>query len=227
MLSASQPGMSEMVGLLIVGAGALGREVLAIAEDCRSAGAELRVKGFLDRNPRALDGHAVDLPVLGDVAGYSFEPDKRFVIALGDPRARARAAASIVQGGGRLHSLIHPQAKLAPRARLGDGCVLAAFCFVAVDARLGRNVFLNNYASVGHDSTVGDDTVLSPYATLNGDVSLGEASFLGTHATVTRGSQVGARVRVTAGSVVYGKVPADALAHGNRAKKRILTHPDD
>lgn len=210
-----------MVDLVIFGAGALGREVLAIANDCRERDPGLNLKGFIDRNPDALEGHEVGLPVLGG-EDYQPGPADYFVIALGDAPLRRRAREWVEARGKHLYTLVHPLASLTPSAQLEAGCVVAAFCFVAVEARLGANVFLNNYASVGHDSVVGQDSVLSPYATLNGDVTLGDGCFLGTHATVTRGATVGSHVRVTAGSVVYGKVPDQALAHGNRAKKRIF-----
>ena len=212
-----------MVDLVIIGAGALGREILALARACIQGGAELRVKGFLDRDPEALTGFDVAVPILADPEHYTPAPEDRFVIAVGDPGRRAAMAATVGARGGRLQTLVHPLAHLAGRAVLGPGCVICAFCFVAVDARLGTNVFLNNYASVGHDAVVGDHTVFSPYATVNGNVTLGTGCFLGTHATVTRGRRVGAWAKVTAGSVVYRGVPERALAHGNRAKSRVLS----
>lgn len=208
-----------MVDLVIFGAGAAGREVLAIANDCRARDPGLVIKGFLDRNPPDLASY--DVPVLG-YEDYQVAAGDRFVVALGDAPQRRWAREWLEARGGQLHTLVHPLAWVGPTARLEAGCIIAAFAFVAVDTHLGANVFLNNYASVGHDSTLGADSVLCPYATLNGDVTAGPGCFLGTHATVTRGATLGSQVRVTAGSVVYGTVPDRALAHGNRAKKRVL-----
>lgn len=210
-----------MVDLVIFGAGANGREVLAIANDCRARDPNLIIKGFLDRNPDALAGYDVALPVLG-YEDYQVAAGDRFVVALGDASQRRWAREWLEARGGQLHTLVHPLAWVGRTARLDAGCIIAAFAFVAVDTHLGANVFLNNYASVGHDSTLGADSVLCPYATLNGDVTAGPGCFLGTHASVTRGATLGSQVRVTAGSVVYGSVPDQALAHGNRAKKRRL-----
>ena len=52
--------MSGEAGLIIVGAGGLGREVYAYAQDCRSAGTlGAQVLGFADDRSDALDGFGV------------------------------------------------------------------------------------------------------------------------------------------------------------------------
>ena len=212
-----------MERLIIVGAGALGREVLGLARDCRAKGAAFEIAGFLDGNPGALAGFNVGVPIIG--AECRPAQDDRFVIAVGDPAERARLAADITRWGGRLKSLTHPLAYVAPSAVLGEGVILAAFCFVAENARLGHNVFLNTYASAGHDVKVGDNAVFSPYAVANGNAVVERGAFLGTHAILAQGCRLGEGARLAAGSVAYRDVPPGHLALGNPAKRRKIAKP--
>jgi len=206
----------QMQNIVVVGAGGLGREVLQIVRDISVAGPALHVKGFVDNNPNCLSGYNVNTPILGG-DDYLPAPDDAFVIAVGDPAIRRKIAAGLTARGGRFTTLIHPTAVVAPSARLAEGCVVAAFCFVAVDVELGAHTFLNTYASVGHDARVGSCCMLSPYAVVNGNTVLGDGVFLGTHATVTPSGKVLGGAKVAAGSVVYGSIPAGRTAMGNPA----------
>ncbi len=214
--------MTEKRELVIVGAGGFGREVLGYAMDIFDAGTPGRVVGFADANPGALNGFDLAVGVLGDLDRIEVYPSTRFVVAVGDPAARRRLAAAVAARGGRLATLVHPTAYLAPGARLGPGCVVCPFALVGTAAAVGTNTAINIYASVGHDATVGQNCVFSPYATANGAVLLGDDVFLGTHATVTPGRRVGRGAKVGAGAVVTREVPAGALAVGNPAKSRVL-----
>ncbi len=200
--------------LVIVAAGALGREV---AEYAAAAGWD--VAGFLDD---ALPAGAVvgSLTVLGrtDVTPARI-PGAR-VIAVGEPLTRRRLADSIP--GVSLETVVHPTAVVSPAARIGAGAVIGPFAFVGPGACVGANVVLNTYASIGHDATAGDHAVLSPYATLNGGASLGAGGFLGTRATILPGMAVGAGSKVAAGAVVSSNVPGGSLVAGNPARGRVM-----
>jgi sugar O-acyltransferase (sialic acid O-acetyltransferase NeuD family) len=200
-----------------VGAGGLGREVFSYARDLGWP-----VAGFADDDPRALDGHALPVGVLGSVDAVDVTPSTRFVIAVGDPALRRKLAAAVVGRGGVLATLVHPRAYVTAGALLGPGCVVCPFAFVGTGARLTTNAVVNVHAAVGHDATVGEHAVLSPYAAVNGSATIDADAFLGTHATVAPGRRVGAGAKVSAGSVVLRDVPAGALAVGNPARSRVM-----
>lgn len=209
--------------LIIIGAGALGREVLVIASDARGAGAAFEVKGFLDKNPSALDSNGAGFPVLGSERDYVIQPEDRFVMALGDPITRDQVACDLEQRGARFISLVHPTAIVVDQAEIADGCVLAQNTFVALNARLDSHVFLNTYASVGHDCVVGRSSVLAPGAVVNGDAVLGESVLIGSNAVVTAGRRLGDRARLGAASVAYRNIAEDCLALGNPAKSKKVS----
>ena len=136
-----------MEGLVIVGAGGMGREVLEYSTQIAGMGLGPSVGGFLDDDPHALDGY--DLPV-GVVGSFSNEEllGGEVVIALGDPRLRQQLRTAVEHAGGTLHSIVHPAAWVASSASVGAGCIVAPGAFVGPNATLGQNVLVNATASV-------------------------------------------------------------------------------
>lgn len=210
-----------MSDVWIVGAGGFGREVLQYAQDAEESGQNIHVVGFLDSNVAALEGFAIDLPVV--------DPSKRgvllsgnVVIALGDPTLRAATRQTVDAAGGTLISVVHPTAWVAATAQIEAGCIVAPGAFVSANAHLARNAVVNVFASVGHDCRVGVDTVLSPHVALSGAAVMGDAVLCGTHVTVTPGVSVGDYARLAAGACITRDVPPGALAAGNPARSRVM-----
>ena len=208
--------------LIIVGAGALGREIHIVAQQAFAKITDLTLKGFIDANPSALYNTNIKLPILGDETEYKIEPDDRFVMALGDPVTRERVATILEARGAQFITVKHPSAVVAPGAELGDGCVLAQFSFVATGAQLMAHVMLNTYASVGHDAMINRSCILAPGAVVNGNAELGKSVLIGSNAVVTPGRRLGHRSRLGAGSVTYKNIGADCLGLGNPAKSNRL-----
>jgi sugar O-acyltransferase (sialic acid O-acetyltransferase NeuD family) len=206
--------------LLVIGAGALGREVAEYA----NATGFWRVEGFIDDGLEA--GSFVGRHrVVGPVARTSLRFDAFVVCAVGDPRIRQSLLRRMELKVDLLAVIIHPSAVVSPSAIVGPGGIVGPFAFVGPNATLGRNCVLNTYASAGHDAVVGDHAVLSPYAALNGHAILGEGVFLGTRATVLPRITVGPGSKIAAGAVVAADLPPSSLAAGNPAKSRVLFQP--
>jgi sugar O-acyltransferase (sialic acid O-acetyltransferase NeuD family) len=207
-----------MSGLLIVGCGGFGREVLNYAFDTGQP-----VLGFVTDGPSGRGVPERGVAVLGTIEEVSFDPAlDRFVIAVGDAVARRSLAIRVARRDGTLASVIHPTAYVARDASVASGCVICPFAMVATNAKVAENTVINTYASVGHDAEVGAHCVFSPYSVVNGNVQLGESVFLGTHATVTPGCHVGAMSKVSAGAVVARNVEPGSLVSGNPAKGRVM-----
>lgn len=207
--------------VFIVGAGGLGREARQYAADTLDHGL-FEVIGFLDdaylTPERGHNGLAA--PVLGAIQSHVPEPDDRYLMAIGDPVVRAKAARDLMSKGATFLTIIHPLAYVASSASIGDGCIVAPFATIGAGARLEPFTHAHFYASSAHDSVVGPFASLSPYAVVNGQAIVGECGFLGTHAIVNPTKRVGAFAKVTAGSVVYRDVPDNSIADGNPAKSR-------
>lgn len=207
--------------VVIIGAGGFGLEALQYARDANAQGWPYRVAGFIDDTVTV--GTEVDAGLL--VMGTSYDKALmagQVIIAVGDPNGRAALAARVHASGGRLVTLVHPTAYVAPSATLGAGSLLCPFTLVGVRAVVGQNVAMNAYASVGHESSAGDHSVLSPYTAMLGRTRLGECCYVATHGTVAPGVSVGRGSKVSAGSVVMRDADPGSMLVGNPAKGRIM-----
>jgi sugar O-acyltransferase (sialic acid O-acetyltransferase NeuD family) len=191
-----------MQEVIILGAGGLGREVLAYALESR----EWTILGFLDANPRALDGFGCAAPILGDPLTVELPPHVAVLCAIGDPRTKLRLCRKMRERGARFTSLIHRSAIVGPGCVLGHGCIAGPHSVVTTNVSIGDFVTLNAYCCVGHDAVVGDGCTLSPHCTVTGGAVLGESVFMGTHASVLPRVRVGAGAVIAAGSAAMWPV---------------------
>jgi len=165
-------------------------------------------------------------------SGYEFEriqdlfpddelivkPDEVFVVANGDPAAKARLSKKIEQAGGQLLSVIHPTCYVAKTATIGPGVIMCPFAYVGPGAVLAPHVTMNVYCGCGHNARIGSYSVLSPYAAVAGAAELGEGVFLGSYAFVAPEKRVGNHSKLSAGAITHNDVPENALAVGNPAR---------
>lgn len=219
-MPSDQQSEQDARGIVIVGAGGFGREVRQYVRDTYGTDPNYFVKGFIDDSVESLDDDSGTDRILGDSGSYDIASSDRFVIAVGEPRARIQLAERLSARGAVFLSVVHPLAYVSHSARIGHGCVISPFASVGALAEVGDHSVLTFYASVGHDAVVGRSCALSPHAVTNGGSRLGDGVFLGAHAVVNPLQQVGDGAKIAAGAVVYRRVPANSLASGNPAKVR-------
>ena len=170
-----------MKKLIIVGAGGLGREVLSWAIQAEMGQDVWRINGFLDANPRALQGYEYNIPILGDPKDYLPAKDEVFICAIGEPKIKLEACRWLEDASAIFTTLVHPSAVVGRNTKIGKGCILCPGSVVTSDARLGKHVIVNACASVGHDAIIGDGSTLSGHADVTGFAKLGRGVFLGSH----------------------------------------------
>ncbi len=203
--------------LIIIGAGGFGREVYAWAREAFDFGREWRFRGFLDDNPRALDGMDYP-PILGDIGSYTPGEEDYFLCGLGKPELKKKVVEVLLKKGARFTSLVHPTVVIGNHVELGAGVILCPRVVVTSDIRLGDFVTLNVGSAVGHDSVVGAFTQTSAFCDITGGVSVGEGVFMGSHAAILPRVKVGDFAVIGAGSVALRNVPAGKTIYGNPAR---------
>jgi UDP-3-O-[3-hydroxymyristoyl] glucosamine N-acyltransferase len=125
-------------------------------------------------------------------AGAAFVPEGyvangKTCIQVAQPDAAFAVLLAIREQEIRIHPKgIHPQAEIAPSARLGKGCAVDAFARVAEDAVLGDGVILYSGVYIGRGVNIGPQTIVYPNACIREYVTVGGGCII--HANVSIGS---------------------------------------
>ena len=132
---------------------------------------------YADLLPRCGAGAVLVPPAF---AAADAGPSTRIVV--GDPRSAARTLVPV------FHPEPEPTWGVGRGVRVGRG------------ARWRGRVALGDEASLGRDVRLGRDCVIGAFALLGDGVEMGDSCRVGPHAVVERGTVLGSRVRVAAGT---------------------------
>jgi sugar O-acyltransferase (sialic acid O-acetyltransferase NeuD family) len=209
-----------MKRVVIIGAGAHGREVAEILRHQARQGGDVRPLGFVD-DDRSLCGRTIDdLPVLGDWTWFEDvgRGEIAVICASGFSRTRRQMAERAAALGLSFANAISPLAHLSPRARIGEGVVMYPNGVACPGTLISDHALLNSGAIVSHDTEVGPYSTLNPGVNLAGNVSIGEGCHLGIGCSVIQGIRIGAWTIVGAGATVIRDLPEGVTAVGVPAK---------
>ena len=204
--------------LVLFGAGALARELLVVLSRLHTAGREIEFVGCLVDPDIAAADSLHNRPVSRNITDFAGDDTLRFVVALGEPGARARAVERLRSIGARYASIIDPAVLIGASSSVGEGSMILGHASITADAHLGAHVLVNPGTTIAHDNRIGDFATLSPGVHLAGHVIVEEGAFLGTGASVIPGIRIGARALVGAGAVVIRDVPPGHTVVGNPAR---------
>lgn len=207
------------MGLVIVGASALGRGALGIAR----AQSRSDVLGVVDDSPLttlSVDGALFlgSIEVLSSLSERTNEIE--IVVAIGDPRTRLQVYQRIIGNvpGIRLATLLHPQATLLGDVTIGDGCIVFPGVVLGPGSEISRASVINANASVGAGAKLGEFVSMAPGANVGSDSVLGNGVYLGMGAAVAQRVRVGDWCTVGALSFVRHDAPPGAVVVGIPAR---------
>jgi sugar O-acyltransferase (sialic acid O-acetyltransferase NeuD family) len=205
--------MGLRTDLIIISAGALGREVRDLAagiETAEGAKCPWRLKGFLDDRSLSPGG----IPILGSPANYHPQRDDVFVCAIGDAWQRARYSSMLRERGAQFAVLVEPSSKIGGRTELGSGCIVGPFCVLSCDVKAGEDTIITSHVTVGHDVRLGASCHVGAHVFLGGGVVVGNQVTIHPHATLLPGVRIGDGATIGAGSVVMRSVPEGLTVFG-------------
>ena len=207
--------------LYIFGAGGFGREVAWLAEQCWGSEVERR---FVVDQPAYLCPpiNGVEVELLDEASPIDGD---RFIVAIGEPGLRRKAAAACIRTGLQPIHLVHPRVEMSARVELDEGVVVCAGSIITTNVRLGAHVHVNLACTIGHDVSIGDYTTLSPGVHVSGHVEIAEDVFIGTGANIINGSAttplvIGKGAVIAAGACVTRPVEPGALVAGVPAVRK-------
>lgn len=211
-----------MKGLIILGAGGMGRQVCLFAQSCKGYNTAYVIKGFLDDDPHAMEGYEGFPPVLGTVDGYQIQPEDIFFNSIGAVAAKKKCINKILERGGEFITLIHPTAQITPGATIGCGCMIAAKVGVGTETQIGDFCLIQSNAIIGHDVHVGNFCRIDCNVVLIADVKLDDDVCVHTSSVINHRVHIGEGATVGALSFVIRNVKPGATVQGNPAKRIIV-----
>lgn len=205
--------------LYVFGAGGHGREIAWLARE--TLGEDADIVFAVDDQYVSGPVHGHPVRPLSEVTGGG----ATYVVAVGDPALRERAAAACEHAGLTPTTLVHPRVERSASVTLGPGSVVCAGSVLTVDITFGRHVHVNVGCTISHDVVLEDYVTLSPGVHVAGHVTLERGAFVGIGATIVNGSSterlvIGAGAVVAAGACVTAGVEPGALVAGVPAVRK-------
>lgn len=201
-----------MTNLVIIGAGGHGKVVAEIAE----LNGKYKKIAFLD------DGSQVDCAgysVVGKVKdAIKFVKDSDYFVAIGNNSVRKRILEEIISFGGKIATLIHPNAVVSKSAIIEEGSAIMAGAVVNPCSIVKKGGIVNTCSSVDHDCLIGEYSHLAVGVHVAGTVNVGKNCFLGAGSIIKNNVNVCDDVILGAGAVVVKDLEVSGTYIGVPAK---------
>ena len=195
-----------MTPLLLLAAGGLTREVLAVLE----TGSPYEVIGILDDEP-SLHGTALNgVGILGGIDSLPDQPRAQLLICAGRGTVRSAIRARLHRLGAtddRFATVVEQTVRIPTTCTVGVGSILLAQTVLTADVRIGRHVVAMPHVVLTHDNQVDDYATLCAGVSLGGGVRVGEAAYLGMNSSVREHLRIGDRATLGMGAVLLHDLP--------------------
>jgi len=188
------------------------------ALDC--IGDDYDMIGFVDDSVDKVGTEKFGRPVLPRSALERY-PDAQVLAVPGSPTSY-RSRAAVVGGLGvkreRFATIVHPSARVSPRARVGANVLIMAGVVITT-AAIGDHVCILPNTVIHHDSAVGDWTLVGSNVTIAGNVTVGSNAYIGSGTSIINGIRIGDGALLGLGSNVLRDVAPNSTFAGNPARQ--------
>ncbi|MDP3493914.1 MAG: NeuD/PglB/VioB family sugar acetyltransferase [Hyphomonadaceae bacterium] len=187
--------------LLLVAAGGLAREVLAMVH----AHALYDVIGFIDDSP-ALANQTIDgVRVLGSSEIITTYTEAQILVCAGRGAVRERIVTRfelLDVSPARFATAVHPSVEIPDGCHVGAGSIVLGGVVMTTAVTLGRHVVVMPNVTLTHDCRLQDYATVCAGVTLGGKVEIGHAAYVGMNASVREGVTVRSNATLGMGSVL-------------------------
>ena len=167
---------------------------------------------FLDDNETIKE--CAGFPVVGKTNEAAQLPGDK-IVAIGNSTVRKHIQENLSD----VVTLIHPNAIVSRRVRIGRGSVVMAGAVVNSDVVIGDGCIINTSASVDHDCRIGNYDHISVGAHVAGTCFIGDRTWIGAGATISNNINICNDCFVGAGAVVVKNIEKPGKYIGVPAKR--------
>jgi sugar O-acyltransferase (sialic acid O-acetyltransferase NeuD family) len=152
-------------------------------------------------------------------AKAQLQKDPRFILGIGNPYFRSQLAEKFIGWGGKLTSLISPNALIGIfNVHLGEGLNIMPNAVITEEVSIGKGTLVHIHSSIHHDCTIGEYCEILPGSRVLGNVTIGDYSSIGSGAVILPKIKIGNRVIVGAGAIVTKNIADGLTVKGVPAK---------
>jgi len=206
--------------LFIVGAGGFGRELESWLDRIPEPQRDWRIQGYLDDDPRALNGYPSDYAVVGDLAYSHFCDSDLAILAIASPPVK-RAVVSKLNQQVEFLTFVPPGTLIGKSVKIGKGTVVGLDCMLTTNVQIGEFVTINSHCSIGHDVQIDSYASLMGNVMVSGKCRIGTAAIIGTGSTLVPARRIGESAVIAACAGVFRHVSPHTTVVGNPARTFI------
>lgn len=193
-----------MQDIIIVGAGGMGREVLAVLKNSNTVTPTWNILGFVDDGKQV--GEEVNgIKVLGGVEYLNtIIQETSCCIAISLPKVRKALKDKITNSKITFPTIIHPSVVISDDefVSYGEGCLLLINTVFTTNITLGNFVIVNAGAIINHDAEISNFSTIMPGVNISTGAKVGEGCYIGTGSKISKPHSISAWESLPAGTIL-------------------------
>jgi sugar O-acyltransferase (sialic acid O-acetyltransferase NeuD family) len=193
-----------MQDIIIVGAGGMGREVLAVVKNINTLIPTWNFLGFVDDGKTAGD-IVNNTKVLGGLDYINTLSSKTaVVIAISLPKVRKQLKEKITNSNVFFPTIIHPSVIIsdAEFVGIGEGCLLLINTVFTTNITIGDFVIVNAGAIINHDAQIDSFSTIMPGVNISTGAKVGLGCYIGTGSKISKPVGISAWESLPAGTII-------------------------
>lgn len=193
-----------MQDIIIVGAGGMGREVLAVLKNINTTSTTWNILGFVDDGKTT--GEIVNnTKVLGGLDYINTLSNKTaVVIAISLPKVRKQLKGKITNSNVFFPTIIHPSVVISDNefVSIGEGCLLLINTVFTTNITIKNFVIVNAGAIINHDAEIESFSTIMPGVNISTGAKVGEGCYIGTGSKISKPEIIPAWENLQAGTII-------------------------